>query len=291
MRAGTSAARLPVAHARLAHRHGPDAGHDLALGQMPVPHDSPAAVVGLQIGGRGQKLGHFRFDRLGQKRPRAIAQNLGQPVGQNPWLNQFDNGIVGHGISLLRWRSGGSNTPTICRLPQFTPSPTFGHSSAAVGLILTAIERDTEPDDLRNLARALQAMPVKLTDQQAQAVVGSIIAAIQQETADLSSLEQVWGILEGLPAKLVDGQSQEDLSPFLDLIKSNGSDEIKALAQALQAVPAKLTDAQAQAVIAPLLAAMNPTANPFALLVLAQGLQAMPVKVAGTQAQASVSIS
>ena len=112
-------ARLPVAHARLAHRHGPDARHDLALWQMPVPDDAPAAVVGLQIGGRGQKLGHFRFDRLGQKRPRPIAQNLGQPVGQNLWLNQFDNVIVGHGISLLRWRSGGSNTPTICRLPRF----------------------------------------------------------------------------------------------------------------------------------------------------------------------------
>ena len=56
-------------------------------GRCPVSQDAPAAVVGLQIGGRGQKLGHFRFDRLGQKRPRAIAQNLGQPVGQNPWLN------------------------------------------------------------------------------------------------------------------------------------------------------------------------------------------------------------
>ena len=38
--------------------------HDLALGQMPVPHDAPAAVVGFQIGGRGQKPGHFRLNRL-----------------------------------------------------------------------------------------------------------------------------------------------------------------------------------------------------------------------------------
>ena len=59
----------------------------------------------------------------------AIAQNLGQPVGQNPWLNQFDSVVVRHDISLLRWRSGGSNTPAICRLPRLTPSPTFGHSS------------------------------------------------------------------------------------------------------------------------------------------------------------------
>jgi hypothetical protein len=54
-------ARFPVAQAWLAHRHRPNAGHDLALGQMPMPRDAAAAVVGLQIGGRGQKLGHFRF--------------------------------------------------------------------------------------------------------------------------------------------------------------------------------------------------------------------------------------
>src|ERR1700736_2978479 len=96
---------------------------------MAVTHDAPAAIVGLQFGGRGQKLGHFRFDRLGQKGARPIAQDFSQPIGQSPWLNQFENVIVRHGISLLRWRSGGSNTPTICRLPRFTPSPTFGHSS------------------------------------------------------------------------------------------------------------------------------------------------------------------
>ena len=50
-------ARLPVAHARLTHRRRPDADHDLALGHMPVSHHAPIAVVGLQIDGRGQKLG------------------------------------------------------------------------------------------------------------------------------------------------------------------------------------------------------------------------------------------
>ena len=67
MRVGSSAP-ASRSRTRLAHRHGPDARHDLALWQMPVPDDAAAAVVGLQIGGRGQKLGHFRFDRLGQKR-------------------------------------------------------------------------------------------------------------------------------------------------------------------------------------------------------------------------------
>jgi hypothetical protein len=50
------------------------------------------------------------------------------PVGQIPWLNQFDDVIFRHGISLLQWRSGGSNTPLICRFPRFTLSPTFDHS-------------------------------------------------------------------------------------------------------------------------------------------------------------------
>ena len=92
-------ARLPVAHARLAHGHRPDAGQDLASGRCPVPHDAPAdRPQSSDRRSQDQKLGHFRFDRLGQKCPRAIAQNLAQPVGQNPWLNQLDNVIVGHGI-------------------------------------------------------------------------------------------------------------------------------------------------------------------------------------------------
>ncbi len=33
---------------------------------MPVPDNALAAVVALQIGGRGQKLEHFRFDHLGK---------------------------------------------------------------------------------------------------------------------------------------------------------------------------------------------------------------------------------
>ena len=32
------------------------------------------------------------------------------------WLDQLDDIILDHGVSLLRWRSGGSNTPTIRRL-------------------------------------------------------------------------------------------------------------------------------------------------------------------------------
>ncbi len=52
--------------------------------------------------------------------PGAAAQHLGQRIGKRRWLGKLQNGIVTHGVSLLRWRSGGSITPTIRRL---NPSP------------------------------------------------------------------------------------------------------------------------------------------------------------------------
>jgi hypothetical protein len=41
----------------LAHRDRAEAGHDLALGQMAVPHDAPVAVRGLQLGMGAEKIG------------------------------------------------------------------------------------------------------------------------------------------------------------------------------------------------------------------------------------------
>jgi ATP/maltotriose-dependent transcriptional regulator MalT len=72
---------------------------------------------------------NLRLDGLGRQRARSVAQNLGELVIERPWLNQLDNAIVGQGISLLQWRVEASNTPTICRLYRFTPSPTSAHSS------------------------------------------------------------------------------------------------------------------------------------------------------------------
>jgi len=56
---------LPVAHARLAHGHRSDAGHDLTLGQMPVTHDALVARLGLMIGISPQGVSDFRLDRPG----------------------------------------------------------------------------------------------------------------------------------------------------------------------------------------------------------------------------------
>src|SRR5437763_14478761 len=79
----------------------------------------------------GEEFGHLGLDRLGQQGARSVAQHLGKRVGERPWLKQLDDVSIGHGVSLLGWRSGGANTPTIRRLHPVSPSPTFAHSSLA----------------------------------------------------------------------------------------------------------------------------------------------------------------
>ena len=49
-----------------------NAGHDLALGQMPVAHDAPAARVGLEIGMSVQKVSDLRLDRLREQGARPL---------------------------------------------------------------------------------------------------------------------------------------------------------------------------------------------------------------------------
>ena len=120
---------LPVAHARLAHGHRSDAGHDLALGQMPVTHDALVARLGLEIGISPQEVSDFRLDRLRQQGTRPVAQNLSERIGEGPWLSQLDDVSVGHGVSLLQWRSGGVEHPHDTPPYPFMPSPTSAHSS------------------------------------------------------------------------------------------------------------------------------------------------------------------
>jgi hypothetical protein len=54
-----------------------------------------------------EKLGNPRFDRLGQQRTCAAAQDFCQGIAEGPWLGGFDHVTVGHGVSLLHWRSRG----------------------------------------------------------------------------------------------------------------------------------------------------------------------------------------
>src|SRR3954468_23939546 len=88
----------------------------------------------------GEKFGHFCLNRLRQQGTRSIAQHLGERVSKRPWLKQLDHGSIGHGVSLLCWRSGGANTPTIRHLPPVTPSPTSAYTSRTDEEILATVQ-------------------------------------------------------------------------------------------------------------------------------------------------------
>src|SRR6516164_7381944 len=76
-----------------------------------------------------EKVRDLSLDRLGQQSTRPIAQDFGELIVDVSWLNQLDNVIFGHGISLLRWRSGGVKHPHDMPPSRFLPSPTFSDSS------------------------------------------------------------------------------------------------------------------------------------------------------------------
>src|SRR6187455_973180 len=95
---------------------------------MPVTDQPLAAVLGQLVSMTGEQGCSLGLDCLGQQRSRAVAQHRGQRISKSSWLGELENVSFGHGVSLLRWRSGASNTPRYAALPPL-PSPTSAHSS------------------------------------------------------------------------------------------------------------------------------------------------------------------
>src|SRR5229473_3299906 len=118
-----------IAYTRLADGDRTDTGHHLALRQVTVADDALVAVPGLQIGMLVEKVSDLGLDRLGEKGTGPVAQDFCELIVEDSWLNQLDDVIVGHGISLLWWRSGGVKHPHDMPPSRFPPSPTFGDSS------------------------------------------------------------------------------------------------------------------------------------------------------------------
>ncbi len=90
---------------------------------------SPVQFVGMSR----KEACHFGFDRLNEQRSGAVAENLRQSIGEGSWLNQRKTVSVGHGVSLLRWRSGGLKHPHDTPPYPSMPSPTFANSSTRPG--------------------------------------------------------------------------------------------------------------------------------------------------------------
>src|SRR5215472_13589931 len=96
---------------------------------MPVAHQPPPAIIGKLVGMAAEQARNLGLDGLCQKGSRAVAQNLGQRIGKSSWLRELENISLSHGVSLLRWRSGGLEHPHDTPPYPFTPSPTFAYSS------------------------------------------------------------------------------------------------------------------------------------------------------------------
>src|ERR1700757_4031667 len=99
---------------------------------MPVAHQPPPAIIGKLVGMAAERARNLGLDGLCQKGSRAVAQNLGQRIGKSSWLRELENISLSHGVSLLRWRSGGLEHPHDTPPYPFTPSPTFAYSSQHV---------------------------------------------------------------------------------------------------------------------------------------------------------------
>src|SRR5215211_3938818 len=84
-----------------------------------------------------EKVRDLGLDRLGQQNTGPNTQDLRELIVDGCWLNQLDDVIFGHGISLLWWRSGGVKHPHDMPPSRFPPSPTFSDSSALPGLRLS----------------------------------------------------------------------------------------------------------------------------------------------------------
>src|SRR3954449_10866004 len=103
---------------------------------MPVAHQAAAARLGLEIGMSMQEITDLRLNGLCQQGTCPAAQNLGERIREGPWLRKLENVTVDHGVSLLRWRSGGVEHPHDTPPYPLMPSPTFALSSHCIAAAL-----------------------------------------------------------------------------------------------------------------------------------------------------------
>jgi hypothetical protein len=98
-------------------------------GRCPWRTSPLATILGPLVGMVVEQGCDLGLDGLRQQRSRASAQDLSQRISKSSWLGELENVSLGHGVSLLRWRSGGFKHPHDTPPHPLMPSPTFPHSS------------------------------------------------------------------------------------------------------------------------------------------------------------------
>jgi hypothetical protein len=100
-RAIPGAVRAPVTHPRLLDAHGTNAGLNVAFGQMTMAHHPRPAIVKALASMGVNKYRDLSLNRVRKQALRSAPKNLGQKIGKRPWLNQWRNCRIRHGVSFL----------------------------------------------------------------------------------------------------------------------------------------------------------------------------------------------
>ena len=69
-------------------------GRHLPLWNMPVAHNTLAAIRSLEIGMLGEEIRDLGLYGLRQQRLRSLPHNFGELIVKGSWLNQFGHVIV-----------------------------------------------------------------------------------------------------------------------------------------------------------------------------------------------------
>src|SRR4051812_20085673 len=134
---------------------------------MPMAHQPLAAILGLLISVAAEEGCDLRLDGLRQQRSRALAQTFGERVGERGWLDQLDDSILDHGVSLLRWRSGGLEHPHDTpphpsrrhQLPRIPPTQFVEMSEEPNALLLFLSHAGADTEAARKLKQRLEEAP------------------------------------------------------------------------------------------------------------------------------------
>src|SRR5262249_15683583 len=122
-----------VAHPWAAHRDRTDAGHDFALGQMPVTHQALAAVIGEFVDVAAEQGGYFGLDRLRQQRSRPLRSTSVSGSANVPGWESWKTLVSVTAYHSLGGEVEASKHPHDTPPQSLMPSPTFANSSRAEG--------------------------------------------------------------------------------------------------------------------------------------------------------------
>jgi hypothetical protein len=114
----------------------------------------------------------------------------------------------------------------------------------------------------KSLAQAVQFLPSKLSDAQAQAAVESYLAVTTKQLNNYDVAQASTEALRALAARFTDVQTQAAGEAILSAIKrTTDIVELMPLAVALQPIASRLTGAQAEVAVVPVLSAIGQTAE------------------------------